>query len=87
MWVVEPAEIQTDLLSAKTFKSTKQRIVPVRVLILLAHEKVICKNSEVGLRAPVEAVINSEQSPEPAEMSEIDVVLSQVVNGTEKVVG
>ena len=33
LWVVEPAEIQTDLISAKALvKSTEQKIVPVRVL-------------------------------------------------------
>ena len=31
LWIVEPAEIQMDLLSAKTFvKSTEQRTVSVR---------------------------------------------------------
>ena len=45
LWVVEPAEIDADLLSAKDLvKSTEQRIVPVRVLDLSDHEKVICKN-------------------------------------------
>ena len=34
--------------------------------------KVICKNSEVGQRAPVEAVINNEQAPEPVEASAKD---------------
>ena len=67
---MEPAEIQTDLLSTKALvKSTEQRIVPVRVINLSSHEKVMCKNSEVGQCAPVEAVINNEQPPEPAEMS------------------
>ena len=70
LWVVEPADIKMDLLSVKALvKSTEQRIVPVRVLNLSGHEKVICKNSEVGQCAPVETVINSEQLPEPAEMS------------------
>ena len=32
----------------------------------------MCKNSEVGQCAPVEAVINNEQPPEPAEMSAKD---------------
>ena len=41
MWVVEPAEIQTDLIPAKALvKSTEQKIVPVRVLNLSGHEKV-----------------------------------------------
>ena len=36
------------------------------------HEKVINKNKEVGQCAPIEAVINNEQPPEPAEMSAKD---------------
>ena len=59
LWIVEPAEIQIDLLSAKS----------VRVINLSGHDKVICKDSEVGQCAPVEAVINNEQLPESAEMS------------------
>ena len=48
LWVVESAEIQTDLLSAKALiKSTEQRIVPVRVINLSGHEEVIGKNSDV----------------------------------------
>ena len=71
--VVEPTEIQTDLLSAKALvKSTEQKIIPVRVINLSGHEKVICKNSEVGQCAPVEAVIKNEQPPEPAKMSAKD---------------
>ena len=67
LWFVEPAEIQTDLLSAKALiKSTEQTIVPVRVISLSGNE-VICKNSGVG--TPVEEVINKEQPAEPAEMS------------------
>ena len=70
MWVVEPAEIQTDLILAKVLiKSTEQKIIPVRMLNLSGHEKVISKNSNVGQCAPVEAVINNEQLPESAEMS------------------
>ena len=65
--------MKADLLSAKALvKSTEQRIVPVRVISLSDHEKVICKNAEVGQCAPVEAVINNEQPPEPAEMSAKD---------------
>ena len=41
----------------------------MRVLNLLGLEKVICNNSESGQCAPVEAVINNEQPPEPAVMS------------------
>ena len=67
--IVESAEIQTDLLLAKALiKSTKQKIVPMRVLNLSGHEKVISKTSEVAQCAPVEVVINSEQLPEPIEM-------------------
>ena len=63
----------SNLLSAKAHaKSTEQIIVPVRVLNLSGHEKVICKNSEVGQCAPVEGVINSEQLPEPGKMSDKD---------------
>ena len=64
LWIVEQAKIQTDFLSAKALvKSTVQRIVPVRVINLSGHEKVIYKNSEVGQCAPVETVINNEQPP------------------------
>ena len=60
MWVVEPAEIQTDLISAKALvKSTKQK---------KCHEKVISKNPDMGQCAPVEAVINNEQPSKHAEM-------------------
>ena len=60
LWVVEPAEIQTDLLSEKVFaKSTGQRIVPVRTINLSGREKCICKNSDGGQYGPVEAVINN----------------------------
>ena len=63
MWVVELAEIQTDLFSAEALvMSTEQRIVPVKVINLTAHEKVICKNSDVGQCAPVELVINNESA-------------------------
>ena len=73
MWVVEPAEIQTDLISAKALvKSTEQKIVPVRVLNLSGHEKVINKNTDVGQCAPVEAIINNGQPAKSAEMSAKD---------------
>ena len=73
MWVVESAELQTDLISAKTFvKSTEQKIIPVRELNLSGHVKVISKNSNVGECAPVVAIINNEQPPIPAEMSAKD---------------
>ena len=56
LWVIEPAKIQTDLLSAKDlFKSTEQKVVPVRALNLSAHDKVISKNSELGQFAPIDA--------------------------------
>ena len=75
LWVFEPAEIQTELLSAKALvQSTEQKIVPVRVLNLSGHGKVISKSSDVGQCEPVEAVINEEQPPEPAEMSAKDFV-------------
>ena len=48
------------------------RTVKVRVINLSGHVKVICKNSEVNQSAPVEAVINNEQPPKPAEMSAKD---------------
>ena len=61
LWVVEPTEIQTDLLSATALvKSTEQRIIPLRVINLSGHANVICKNSEVSQCAPVDAVINNE---------------------------
>ena len=42
LWVVEPAEIQKELLSAKALiKLTEQKIVPVRVLNLSGHEKIV----------------------------------------------
>ena len=50
----------------------RTEIVPVRVKNLSGHEKVICKNSEIGQCAPVEAVINNEQSPELAQLSAKD---------------
>ena len=34
----------------------------------LRHEKVICKNLQVGQCAPIETVINNEQPPKPAKM-------------------
>ena len=68
LWVVKPSEIQTDLLLAKA-KSIEQRIIPVRVMKLSGNERDICNNSEVDQCAPVEAVINNEQLPEPAKMS------------------
>ena len=74
MWIVELAEIQTDLMSAKiVVKSTEQNIVPVRVLNLPSHDKVISKNTDVTQCDPVEAVINNEQSPKPAEISAKDL--------------
>ena len=70
---MKSAEIQTDLISAKALvKSTEQKIVRVRVLNLSGHEKVISKNIDVGQCALVEAVINNEQPPKPAEMSTKD---------------
>ena len=49
MWVAEPPEIQTDLISAKALvKTTEQKIVPVRVLNLSGHEKLISKNTDVN---------------------------------------
>ena len=87
LWVVEPAELRSDLLSAKVLvKTTEQEIVPVRVLNLSDQKKVISKNSEVGQCATVEAVINSEQLPKPAEMSakdqhEFDVSVEKWVVG------
>ena len=53
LWVVEPAELRSDLLSAKVLvKTTEQEIVPVRVLNLSDQKKVISKNSEVGQCVP-----------------------------------
>ena len=60
LWIVEPAEIETELLSAKTLvKPIEYKIVPMRVLNLPAT-KAIYKKSEVGQCAPVETVINKE---------------------------
>ena len=64
LWVVEPAEIQTELLSPKAFvKSTEQRIVPVRVLNLSGHEKSSIKTQRC-------AVINNEPEEDQKEFVE-----------------
>ena len=72
MWVVEPTEIQTDLLSERPSSNSANRIVPVRVLSFSSYKKVICKNSELGQCATVEAVISNEQPPGTAEISTND---------------
>ena len=67
---MEPAEYQTDLISA--VKSTEQKLIPVRVLNLSGHKEFINKNTDVGEYALVEVIINNEQPPKPAEISEKD---------------
>lgn len=73
LWVVEPAEIKKELLTAKALvKPSQGGRIPVRVLNLSSHEKVVNKSHDIGRCDPAEAIINCETTSGPAKMTPKD---------------